>query len=119
MARRRRKKSSYAWGAEKENELRRIFDEVGITANCRSSRSGGLVDVWGARRYLYLVQVKRTDNSYSLRWVANLIRGIREAVTLPDTLIFVAVYCSLTKGKGKGSKWLFYTDKLPHVRLAD
>ena len=103
----RRKQTRYAFGSAAENELRKILS-LYLMANCRSSRSGGLFDVWAVGSHLWLFQVKRglITRAHAVR----LLRNLNAAVGLPDAHIFVA---NRTNLRGR-IRWVFYSLNQDH-----
>jgi hypothetical protein len=103
----RRKQSRYGWGTAVENELRKLLTPY-LPVNCRSSRSGGLFDVWAlSSRCIYLFQVKRLGRYktiYGQRRLNTLLRQLDEAVTVPNAHVFIA-----TRRNVAGRvQWLFH-----------
>jgi hypothetical protein len=103
----KRKQTRYAWGRSAENELRKILHNY-IPANCRSSRSGGLFDVWAVGHHIWLFQVKRgrVTEAFANRLLHELhtkvhIAGITDSVAH----IFVANRYN----SGRKVKWVFYS----------
>jgi hypothetical protein len=94
----KRKATRYRWGATKENELRKILGSL-LRANCRSSRSGGLLDVWSIGKYAYLFQVKR--GVLSIGQARRLLVELHDAIPNPTAFIWVAHWTP-------ERKWKFY-----------
>jgi len=103
----RKKQSRYSWGTAVENELKKLLTPY-LPVNCRSSRSGGLFDVWAVGpRTLYLFQVKRQGRYrtiYGQRRLNTLLRQLDEAVTLPNARVFIAT----RRNVGGKVQWLFH-----------
>jgi hypothetical protein len=104
----RRKQTRYAWGTSAENDLRKIIAPY-MPANCRSSRSGGLFDVWGIRdQTIYLFQVKRQGRFHTMwgpRRINTLLGKLHASVRLRNARIFVV---TRRLGAGNRVEWSFY-----------
>lgn len=116
-----RKSGRYAWGREVENNLRKIIAPY-MPANCRSSRSGGLFDVWGAGHHVYLFQCKRTEsqkNVHGFVGVASLLRAYERAVTAHDVVKIIAVYHKRKHPgqHGIGLHWRFFMSERDYQKL--
>jgi hypothetical protein len=103
----KRKQSRYGWGIAVENELRKLLAPY-LPVNCRSSRSGGLFDVWAVGdKYVYLFQVKRQGRYrtiYGQRRLNTLLAKLDSAVTLPNARVFIAT----RRNVGGRVQWLFH-----------
>jgi hypothetical protein len=105
-----RKGTRRAWSATKENELRRIGEEIPYKlVAIRSSQSRSILDnVWIGRK-LYAFQVKRTDSLGGFSSVRAILKGIKDVVTIPDSVGICAVYHRRTTGRrGKFLYWRIF-----------
>ena len=106
----KRKGSRYAWSQAKENELRKIGEELPYQlVAIRSSQSRSILDnIWVGRK-LYVFQVKRTDSLGGFGSVRAILRGIKAVVTVPDSVGICAVYHRRTLGRrGKYLYWRIF-----------
>jgi hypothetical protein len=103
----KRKQSRYSWGVSAENDLRKLIAPY-MPANCRSSRSGGLFDVWGIHdQHIYLFQVKRQGHVHTMwgpRRINTLLGKLHESVTIPNARIFVVT----RRNVGNRVEWSFW-----------
>jgi len=89
----RRKATRYKWGSAAEvellNYLKPLFRCDGEPSRiCRSSRSGGLFDVWALGRFIWVFQVKR--GRWGKKAAHNLLLRLHREVECPSARIFVA-----------------------------
>lgn len=102
----KRKQTRYAWGRSAENELRKLLHSH-IAANCRSSRSGGLFDVWAVGSHVWLFQVKRgrITPAFALR-LLNDLRSKVAMAKLPGAPVHIFVANRFNSGRKV--QWVFY-----------
>ena len=115
----RRKGTRRAWSQAKENELRKIGEEIPYKlVAIRSSQSRSILDnVWVGRK-LYAFQVKRTDSLGGYGSVRAILRGIKEVVTVPDSVGICAVYHRRLHGRrGKNLHWRIFMFEEDYQKL--
>ena len=99
-----------AWSQVKENELRKIGEELPYhLVAIRSSQSRSILDnVWIGRK-LYAFQVKRTNAIGGYSSVGAILRGIKAVVAVPDSVGICAVYHRRKIGRrGKHLQWRIF-----------
>jgi hypothetical protein len=117
-----RKLGWYAWGRNTENDLKRLLAPI-LPAHCRSSRSGGLFDVWAAGRHVYLFQCKRTESQKHAQGfvgVGSLLRAYERVVTAYDAVKIVAVYHKRNvpgRNQEKGVRWRFFMSEDDYQKM--
>lgn len=108
-----------AWSQVKENELRKIGEELPYKlVAIRSSQSRSILDnIWVGRK-LYAFQVKRTDAIGGYNGVRSVLRGIKEVVTVPDSVGICAVYQRRQHGRrGKHLHWRIFMTEADYQKL--
>jgi hypothetical protein len=114
-----RRGSRRAWGQTKENELRKIGEEIPYKlVAIRSSQSRSILDnVWIGRK-LYAFQVKRTDALGGYNGVRSILRGIKDVVAVPDSVGICAVYHRRIHGRrGKHLHWRIFMYEEDYQKL--
>lgn len=114
-----RKGSRKAWGQTKENEIRRIGEELPYhLVAIRSSQSRSILDnIWVGRK-LYAFQIKRTNSLGGYGSVRAILRGIKAVVTVPDSVAICAVYHRRTLGRrGKYLYWRIFMYEEDYQKL--
>ena len=92
-----RRGSRKAWGQTKENEIRKIGEEG---------------------RKLYAFQVKRTDSLGGYGSVRAILRGIKDVVSVPDSIGICAVYHRRQLGRrGKHLYWRIFMMEEDYQKL--
>ena len=114
-----RRGSRKAWGQTKENEIRKIGEEFPYKlVAIRSSQSRSILDnVWVGRK-LYAFQIKRTDAIGGFSSVRAILRGIKDVVTVPDSVGICAVYHRRQLGRrGKHLYWRIFMMEEDYQKL--
>jgi hypothetical protein len=114
-----RKGTRRAWSQVKENELRKVGEEIPYKlVAIRSSQSRSILDnVWIGRK-LYAFQVKRTDSLGGYGSVRSILKGIKDVVTIPDSVAICAVYHRRQHGRrGKHLHWRIFMTEEDYQKL--
>lgn len=114
-----RRGSRKAWGQTKENEIRKIGEELPYKlVAIRSSQSRSILDnIWVGRK-LYAFQVKRTDSIGGYGSVRSILRGIKDVVAVPDSVGICAVYHRRIVGRrGKHLYWRIFMMEEDYQKL--
>jgi len=114
-----RRGSRRAWGQSKENELRKIGEELPYhLISIRSSQSRSILDnIWIGSK-LYAFQTKRTDSLGGYSSVRSILKGIKAVVTVPDSVGICAVYHRRIHGRrGKNLHWRIFMTEEDYQKL--